>query len=309
MAEDIKVISETPAELVNPEVTPGEEIKLTEREALREAIEKKVEEGNAVVEEVAPAEEVKPAEETPKPAEEDTLKQTIQKRINKEVAKRKTLEEQLAEKEEEIKLLKAGKAPETTETKNVEPTIEQCEAYIIKCREEGDVKNEVAAMRYLVKLEKDAAIKEVRKEQEERNTRTSQATAKQQSDWINLNKDYESENPEINLNNQNGLLYKSAMRLYQDPDLREVYSDADRISGFRKAVHDAHRHILENGLHKKSETIDTTPRVKAANKPVLAEPSNDSAEETVSTVSKVLTDAEKVKEDILYRRANRYVKR
>ena len=309
MDNDTKVISETPAELITPEVTPGEETKLTDREVLREAVEKKVEEGNVVVEET-PAEEVKPAEETPKPIEEDdALKKNIQKRINKEVAKRKTLEEQLAEKEEEIARLKAGKTPDSTETKNVEPTIEQCEAYIIKCREEGDIKNEVAAMRYLVKLEKDAALKEVRKEQEERTTRATQATAKQQSDWINLNKDYESENPEINLSNQNSLLYKSAMRLYQDPDLREVYSDSDRIAGFRKAVHDAHRHILENGLHKKSETLDTTPRVKAAIKPVLAEPSNDSAEETVSQVSKVLTDAEKVKDDILTRRANRYVKR
>ncbi len=309
-----KVISESPVEQVVPEVlnneapesTPGSE---THRESVRQSIEDKVSKGNegeVAVEEVA-EETVKPVEEAAPLSTDDALKKKIQSRINKEVAKRKTAEEELAETKAELERLRNSKAEVVDSTKpNAEPTIEQCEAYIIKCREEGDVKNEMAAMRYMIKLEKEAAIKEVEKKQEEQYRKTTEVSAKQQTDWINLNRDYESDNPDLDLKNQNGLLYKEAMRLYQDPDLREVYSDPDKIAGFRKAVHDTHRHITENGLHKRttpSETIDTTPRVRI--KTQLAEPGTESGEETTQSTSKNLSDADKVKEEILNRRKNR----
>jgi len=322
MTNEAKVVSESPEAIPDvltetPESTPGSEA-INSRDAIRKSIEERVIEENEKpskeVKEEVPVEAKKEEEsKQEKPVETSDLaiaekvKERIQKRIDKEVAKRKTLEEQLAEKEAELQALRNSK-PEA-ETKNVEPTIEQCEAYIIKCREEGDVKNEVAAMRYLVKLEKEAAIKAVKEEQEARARQTTEVTAKQQADWIALNRDYESPEPDLNLANQNGLLYREAMKLFMDPDLREVYSDSDRIQGFRRAVHDSYRYIMENGLHKKSpsntvETLDTTPRVKP--KAVLADPSTDSAEETGRTVSKNLSDAEKVKEEILARRKLRY---
>ena len=315
-----KVISESPVAEVPevleqaPESTPGQETEVSHRDKLRQSIEEKVSkdiEGEvATAEEVAP--EVKPTEETP--AAEDALKKNIQKRINKLTAQKKTAEERLAELEAENERLRNSKAEVVADPtkQNVEPTIEQCEAYIIKCREEGDVKNEMAAMRYMIKLEKEAAIKAVKDEQEAQHRKVNEVTAKQQSDWINLNRDYESDNPDLDLKNQNGLLYKEAMRLYQDPELREVYSDSDRIAGFRKAVHDTHRYITENGLHTKkaitpSETIDTTPRVRIA-KPILADPSTESAEETNQSASKTLSDTDKVKEEILNRRKNRMLR-
>lgn len=313
-----KVISETPAEKsipvevlesTPPEQTPGVEA-ISNRDAKRQSIEEKVSEindsPNVAKEEAPVTEAAKPTEEVSSDKTEDNLKKSIQKRINKEVAKRKTAEEELADARAEIERLRSSKTEDAVNpSKSAEPTIEQCEAYIIKMREEGNVQQEVSAMRYLVKLEKDAAIKAVKEEQEAERTKVTQVSAKQQSDWISLNRDYESENPELNLSNQSGLLYKKAMELYQDPELREVYSDSDRIAGFRKAVHDTYRHLVENGLPKKhSETIDTTPRVKVRT-PVLAEPITDSAEETSQSAPSNLSDAEKVREEILNRRKNR----
>lgn len=320
MTEATKVISESPAENVVPEVlndttpesTPGSETELSHRESVRLAMEEKVEQGNVgeverLEETVAP--EVKPTEEVA--STEDALKKNIQKRINKLTAQKKTAEERLAELEAENERLRNAPKTEVVSDpskQNAEPTIEQCEAYIIKCREEGDVKNEMAAMRYMIKLEKEAAIKEVEKKQEEQYRKTTEVSAKQQSDWINLNRDYESDNPDLDLKNQNGRLYKEAMEIYQDPKWSAAYSDPDKIAGFRKAVHDTYRYLLEGGLHKKtvtppSETLDTTPRVRV--KAQLADPSTDSGEETSQVVSKNLSDADKVKEEILNRRKNR----
>ena len=319
MTDSNKVISETPAAEVptevldqKPEATPGEETKLSPREAVRQSMEEKVSQANepeGIVEEtVTPKDDTKPADEVTPDKAEDVLKKNIQKRIDKLTAQKKSAEEQLAELKAENERLR-NQRPETADSKkqDAEPTIEQIEAYIIKCKQEGDVVNEVAATRYLIKREKEEAIKAVKAEQEAQQRQAAEATAKQQADWINLNKDYESDNPDLDLKNQNGLLYKEALRLFMDPDLKEVYSDPDRISAFRKAVHDTHRYITENGLHLKrstpSETIDTTPRVRVKNQ--LADPSADSAEETSPVVSKNLSDAEKVKEEILNRRKNR----
>ena len=310
MENDTKVISESPAaEIVEskPKSSPGEDV-ISKRDELRRAMEDKVE-THVVPSEVIEAEPEKPAE-TPKeetPVKDDAdLKSRIQKRIDKEVAKRKTAEEELVELRAENERLKNSKESPKSETTPGEPTIEQCEAYIIKCREEGDVKNEIAATRYLIKLEKESAIKAVKEEQEATSRKTREISAKQQSDWISLNKDYESSDPDMNLSNQEGRLYKEALKIYKDPDLREVYADPDPIMGFRKAVHDTYRYMMENRLTKKSpsETLDTTLRPRMI-KPVLADPDADSAEETTPTVSKNLSDAEKVKEEILNRRKNR----
>ena len=155
MSEDVKAVSEQPVvpeELNNPapEQAPGSATDLNERDAKRKAIEDKLDEVNEVVKpEVKEAPKTEVVEAKPESVVEDDdvkLKESIQKRINKEVAKRKTLEEQLAEKEAEIERLRRN--PEAkTDTPQAEPTIEQCEAYIIHCRENGDVKNSLLRRR------------------------------------------------------------------------------------------------------------------------------------------------------------------
>src|SRR3990167_1771257 len=100
-------------------------------------------------------------EEVKEPLSEvDRIKQSVQKRINQVVAQKKSAEEQLADAQAEIARLKASPTQEAKKD-DTPPTMEQVEAYIIKMAEEGNKKEEIAATRYLIKLEKEAAIKEV----------------------------------------------------------------------------------------------------------------------------------------------------
>jgi hypothetical protein len=309
MSEETKVIIEQPTvEAVIPaEIAPG----VSESDKVRQAIEAQVIKENDTLptpepEEVAqldakvdvkPEVKAKSTETDAKPEETtvDKIKKSVQKRIDKEVAKRKTLEEELEDLRQENARLKSK--PETEVAKDAKPTIEQCEAYIIKMREEGNVKEEIAAMRYLVQLEKEAAIESVKAEQ----SKQTQAQVKQQESWIELNKDYHSENPELNLLNQKGLLYTTAMSLFQDKELNSrFYNDPDKIQGFRRAVNDAYREIHEQGLLKPKAKEEIIPMIKKPTK-VLAEPSSDSAEETSSPQADI-SDAEKVRLEVKRRK-------
>ena len=209
--------------------------------------------------EVAPAPEVKepvvPAEES----EVDRIKKSVQKRIDKVVAKQKSAEEKLAEAEAELALLRSK--PQSAETPtpkdNAPPTPEQVEAYIVKCREEGDVVNEVKATRYLIQLEKEQAIKEIEGKQKKVLTEATEKANQENQQLIDLAKDYVVLNDkgeadmksDLTLANQNGKLFKVAMGLYNDPELRsQYYNDPNRAYALRRAVADAYRELHQKGM-------------------------------------------------------------
>jgi hypothetical protein len=308
--DEVKV-PEVPV-VVKPE-TPAEESLIDNpRAAVENAV---IAEGQNVPapepeEEVVP--EVKPEE--PKKEEDpiQRIKDSVQKRIDKVIAKSKSVEEELAETKAELERLKNGtKAPETTPTTkdDAPPTIEQIEAYIIKMREEGNVKEEIAATRYLIKVEKELAIKEVTEAQTKTVREAEAQKAKQLNDWTMLSKDYETADPkdEMNLSNQNGILYKTALALYNDKQLHaDNYNNPDVIQGFRRAVADAYREIHQQGLIK-------TPKGEVAERKslraMLADPSTQMEEEIVQSPTTTLSDADKVREEIKARNKNRFIKR
>lgn len=314
-----KVVSEQPVVEVPKEIATEEAPGVSESDKKRMEIEAIVIKENETIPETVsdetPQEETvaKPevkaepkADVETKPEDTvDRIKKSVQKRIDKEVAKRKTLEEELEELRLENAALKSKKA-ETVVSKDDKPTIEQCEAYIIKMRQEGNVQEEIAAMRYLVQLEKEAAIESVKKEQEKQ----TQAVVKQQTDWANLVTDYlvydekgaVDNTHELSLSNQKGLLYTTAMSLYQDKELnKQFYNDPDKIQGFRRAVADAYREIHQQGLFKPKTREEVIPVPKNKTQ-VLAEPSSDAVEETTPSVSSNLSDADKVRLEIKRRK-------
>ena len=229
----------------------------------------------------------------------DRIKKSVQKRIDKVVAQKKTAEEELAEAKAEIERLKSKPAETPALKDDAPPTPEQVEAYILKMREEGNAKEEIAATRYLIKLEKEMAVKAVKDEQAKVAQEAKARADKQLSDWTNLSLDYKSENPELDLSNQKGLLYRSALSNYQDREMHaELYNDPDTIQGFRRAVADAYRVIHEKGLltTPKEGVVETLRR---ATRQVLADPDATDTDETPSQSTQAdLSDADKVREEI-----------
>ena len=319
MIEETKV-PEAPVEEVKPEATVVDEPLIDNRRA---EVEKLVMADNGVPAEQAPVEapEVEEKKEEPSvDAEEvsddpiERMKKAVQKRIDKVIAKSKSVEEKLADAEAELARLRATpEAPKETPTTkdDAPPTIEQIEGYIIKMREEGNVKEEIAATRYLIKVEKELAIKEFQDTQTKTVKETEAQKSKQLKDWTMLSKDYETTDPkdEMNLNNQNGLLYKTALSLFNDKELHaDHYNNPDVIQGFRRAVADAYREIHQQGLIKtpKGEVVTEKKSLRA----MLADPSTQSSEEpTPPNNSNSLSDAEKVREEIRSRNKNLKIKR
>jgi len=315
MVEETKV-PEVPVAEVKPE-TPAESL-IDNRRAEIEKLVIAENESSPVQTEVVPV-----VEKTEEPSKDDAvvsddpierMKKSVQKRIDKVIAKSKSVEEELAETKAELERLKNGtKTPETTPTTkdDAPPTVEQIEAYIIKMREEGNVKEEIAATRYLIKVEKDMAIKEVKESQTKSFKEAEAQKSKQLNDWTMLSKDYETTNPkdELNLSNQNGILYKTALALYNDKELhKDFYDNSDVIMGFRRAVADAYREIHRQGLIKtpKGEVVIPERKTRA----VLADPSTDSSEEVAQpNNSNSLSDAEKVREEIKARNKNRFIRK
>lgn len=262
----------------------------------------------------------KPEEVKEEPDSEDPverIKKSVQKRIDKVVAQKKSAEEELIEARAEIERLKNAKPEEkpVTPKDDTPPTPEQVEAYIVKMREEGNVKEEIAATRYLIKLEKELALKEVRDEQNKTSKEAEAVKQKQLNDWVALSNDYVVYNPDgtqdlksdLNLANQKGLLYQTALSLYNDKDLhKDFYNDPNVMNGFRRAVADAFREIHQQGLIKTPKGESITP-VKRSIRETLADPSADSGEEVEKgTISNSLSDAEKVREEIKARNKNRF---
>jgi hypothetical protein len=298
--------------VVSKPETPAEESLIENpRAAVENAV---IAEGGQILPVPEAEEEVKPEPKVEEPkAEEDPIKRikdSVQKRIDKVVAQKKSVEEELAEAKAELERLKT-KTPETTPTTKDDepPTIEQIEAYIIKMREEGNVVEEVKATRYLIKVEKELAIKEVTEAQTKTQREAESQKAKQLADWTALSKDYETADPkdEMNLSNQNGILYKTALALYNDKQLHaDNYNNPDVIQGFRRAVADAYREIHQQGLLKapKGEVAE-----KKSLRAMLADPSTQMEEVETSSPTTTLSDADKVREEIKSRNKNRYIKR
>lgn len=316
------------AKLEQPVETPvPQELKATPEEApaeLKEAsradIEKKVIEKNAEVPKVEVEEEpeAKPAEpkkpEEPKDEPQDPaerMKRSIQKRIDKEVAKRKTLEEQLAEKDAELARLKTS--PEKPKDEKREPTDADIRAALKKAREDGDMDFEAQILEYMVQKKANAIADERIRSIEERNTNAAKAQKEQATKWVSLNQDFlvynEDGKPDykhpMSLTNQEGLLYTHAMQLYKDPELRQsVYNDPDVFMGFRRAVTDAYRELYDKGIYKPlSKTQGKTDGVAPKRTEVLAEPTSESSDEPSSTASAPMSDADKVREEIKRRNA------
>ena len=307
--DEVKV-AEVPVEVVKPKTADVEESLIDNRRAdVEKAVmtENETPRVQEVSEEEVP-EVVEKKEEAPEVKEDpiQRIKDSVQRRIDKVVAKQKTAEEKLAEAEAELARLKAEpRTPETTSTTkdDAPPTIEQIEQYIIKMREEGNVKEEIAATRYLIKVEKELAIKEVTEVQTKTAKEAEAQKAKQLSDWTALSKDYETADAkdEMNLANQNGLLYKTALSLYNDKELHAShYNDPNVIGGFRRAVADAYREIHQQGLIKtpKGDTVLERKSLRAA----LADPDSGSSEEPTPQTPNTLSDADKVREEIKARK-------
>jgi len=251
----------------------------------------------------------------------ERIKNSVQKRIDKVIAQKKTVEEENAELRAELERLKANSKPTETSTPkdDTPPTPEQVEAYIAKMQEEGNHKEAAAAIRYLVKLEKEEALKKVKDEQDKAQKEAEAQKVKIDADMKALANDYvvydEKGQPDINsdltLANQKGLLFKTAISLYNDKELhRDFYNDPDVVSGFRRAVADAYREIHQQGLINKTPKGETVITEKRTPRVALADPSAEVIEETpAQSNSNSLSDAEKVREEIRARNKNRFLRK
>lgn len=249
-------------------------------------------------------------------SETERIKQKMEKRINKEVGKRKTLEERLEEAEKEVARLKEEREnpkEEKEDSKNSEPTEQQVRQYMVKMREEGNVEEEMAALDYLFKIREEAAIKRVQEEQNKQQMSVQEENTKYQKlvqDYtVYDDNDNIVMNDDLNLANQDSKLFKTAMSLYQDTALKERYSDSDKITGFRLAVSDAHQQLVQlerAGKIKLNSNKESTKITKEA-KPrdiasQLASPDADGAsDEQPPKKSGNLSDVEKVKQEMIER--------
>lgn len=268
----------------------------------------------------APKEEKKEEKVSEEDSVEDKIrkvKEATQKRIDKIIAKSKSAEEELAEARAEIERLKAAPKPLeiSTPKDDTPPTPEQVEAYIVRMREEGNVKEEVAATRYLIKLEKEMALKEITEKQNNAQKEIDANKTKIDSDMKALASDYVVYNDkgepdptsDFTLANKKGLLFRTALELYNDKDLHKIhYDDSNVAQGFRRAVADAYRELAQQGYMnapKGEKIIPRTPKVS------LADPDAVISEDEPSNSSSSLSDAEKVREEIKNRNKNRYLRR
>jgi hypothetical protein len=315
MPEETKV-TETPE---SPKVSADESLIENPREKVEQEV---IAENERVPERPSDDEEApsKPEDKTPEPkqgqeeelSDIDKIKKSVQKRIDQVVAKQKSAEEKLAEAEAELARLRSVTPADKPAPKDdTPPTPEQVEAYILKMREEGNAKEEIAATRYLIKLEKEMAIKAVQDEQnkirqegEERLKRENHALLELAKDYVILDdKGNVDMKHDLTLANQKGKLFEVAMALYNDPELHKLYyADPDRANGLRRATADAYREIHQQKLVKTPkensiESVVRSPRV------ALADPDSTDTDEAPqqSSTSNLLSDAEKVREEIKQR--------
>jgi len=248
----------------------------------------------------------------------ERIKKATQKRIDKVVAQKKSAEEELVEARAEIERLRLQSKNEVKEVPKEQvkddapPTPEQVEAYIALKQEEGNWKEAAAAMRYLVKLEKEMALKEIEEKNNKSVNVAEQERQQQLREWTDLAKDYEVQddsgkvNPkdEMNLNNKDGLLFKLATDYYNDKSKHaERYNNPNIMQGFRRAVADAYRDINEHYRRTPREEKVEVP--KRNSRAMLADPSADYEDSSSNTQPSSLSDAEKVRAEINARNKRR----
>lgn len=329
MSDEQKVTLEQPETAV-PEAIQTAPEPTNPREALEAAVIAKNAETYPVESEeteAPPTPKTESAEAEQKPEESSNLSEKVKaemlKRINKVTARAKSAEERLAELEAENQRLREAKESkeEKVEAKSEpvekrEPTIEECRKALAKALSEGDHEFAAQVTEYMADLKAKTHRLEAEKAYAERTTKQTEAQKKQLADWTNLCRDYEPTDSEgkvdlkhpLNLSNQNGLLYKTALDLFQDKDLKAKYAGYDTITGFRLAVNDAYRGIVEQGLYKPARE---TAKVVTEERPtrrqqVLAEPDSDGDDSAPSTPNTIMSDADKVREEIKDRQRNRY---
>lgn len=314
--EETKVV--VPTEIVEamPESPHGDDVrKAIEKQAMakNEEIPVVQDETSEVVEtpEKKPQEVAK--QEMPEEDNLDKIKKSVQKRIGKLTAKTKTLEEQLAEKEAELEALRNAKVEpkaETTEIKR-EPTMEECRKALAKAASEGDWDFHAQVTEYMAEAKAKLQRQEAEKVFSERTTKQTEAQKKQQADWIALNRDYEvtgddgkpDTSSDMTLANQNGLLYKTAINLFKDPDVNVKYAvknpdgSLDTIMGFRLAVNDAYRGLIEQGHYQPvKKVVEGKPKLDP--KRQLAVPESDGSDDLTPQAPSNLSDAEKASYEI-----------
>jgi len=279
---------------------------ITENETPAPVVSEEVEE--------TPKEETKVAEDKVELSAIDKIKQNVQKRIDKVVAQKKSAEEELAEVKAENARLRAELQPKiTAEIKsedNNPPTLAQVTAYIIKMREEGNHEEAEKASDYKLQLIEEAAFKKVADRQKKEQEEIQSKSQRENQALLDLAKDYIAYDDKGNIDmksdmtlaNQKGKLFETAMALYNDPELHKVYyNDPDRAMGLRKAVQDANRELHAQGLVKtpKVDGLET----RRITRQVLADPDATDTDDTPSQSkeSNLLSDAEKVREEIKQR--------
>lgn len=257
----------------------------------------------------------------------EKLKAKIQKRINREFAKRKSAEEELAEAKQEIARLKqSAQKPSTAEEEGEpdeplkeskgeakDPSDAQIKSALRKAREDGDVDFEMEIMDYIAKRnakrERLEAMKEV--------TSNNSKALERKRQWSELVFDYtvfgedgkESKDHPMNLNNQNSKLYKTAQALYRDKQLRTArYSRGSEMENLRRAVSDAYLELTRMGENEPSrsapaEKLEPGKSVKARQKAALTEPEQAAPDETeeAAAPSRSVTDTEKVEDEVTRR--------
>lgn len=262
-------------------------------------------------------EEVDTAKNTEESNPTDRVKAEMLKRINKVTARAKSAEEELAELRAENERLKKNVEVKTEPSTKREPTMEECEIALEKAFSEGDHKFAAQVTKYMAEMIAKNQRAEAENALREQSTQKTDAEKKQLSDWSNLCQDYEPRDADgkvdikhpLNLSNQQGLLYTTALDLFKDKELHAKYAGYDPIVGFRLAVNDAYRGILEQGLYKpvvkQKNVVEGVVKTKHV---ILAEPdaSGDDSDSTPSFSSNELSDAEKARSEINFRTKNRY---
>lgn len=318
-----------PQAITDPTQTAHEEV-MNPREALEAMVMAKNEEVTPLESDeteapVAPKKEEASVEPTQEELSNPTerVKSEMLKRINKLTARTKSAEEELAELRAENERLKRGetKTEVKSEVKDSkpeekrEPTDSEIDAAYEKALSEGDHKFAAQIARYLAERTANRIADERIKQVESKTAQQSEAQKKQLNDWVTLCRDYEPVTEDgkvdvkhpLNLSNQNGLLYKTALDLFQDKDLKSKYAGYDSVTGFRIAVNDAYRGIIEQGLYKPvRESAKVVVEPKQVRKPILAEPDSDGADDSTPQNTNLMSDADKVREEIKDRQRNRY---
>ncbi len=225
---------------------------------------------------------------------EDRIKDKISKRIGKEVGKRKEVEEELAELKTKLEELEKSKKVEKEEIPT-EPTEEQIIAYIAEQTREGNYEEAAKAQIYAINQAKKTALDDAKKVA---NT-TKKTNEESQKKWVSLVKDFTIYNDDktidmnhpLNLNNRNSALFTTALGFMNDPDIaREYgYDNPDKVLGFRLAVNDARRELVEASERGELDLKAHKPKAK---KKLIIEPSKRRKSELAAPESESVDSSE-----------------